>query len=91
MKNLFVLLACTLMLATTTVSMAETPNPDATSLRESANEAGNAANGEANAPTSGEVAEAVTETVVGSDAAPGDGTPSLDADSGAEDAVGEID
>ena len=60
-------------------------------MRGAADEAANSANGEANAPAAGEVAEAVTEAVTGDgDAAAEGGTPSLDADSGADDAIAVV-
>jgi len=90
MKNLFVLLVCALMFSTASVAVAQPAPDNGTSLRDNANAAGDAANSEANAPSSGEVAEEVTELVAGSGddaAAAEDGTPVLDADSGADDVV----
>jgi hypothetical protein len=84
MKKMFVLLVCVFGLATAHVAVAQTPDPVTTDLRGAADEAANSANGEANAPAAGEVAEAVTEAVTG------EGAPTLDADSGAEDAIAMV-
>ena len=86
MKNLFLMLVCTLTLATS-ASYAQDPN----SLRDSANAAAESATGEANTPNAtAEVAETVTEAVVpeaGLIVENGNEAPSLDENSDAGDVV----